>query len=47
MNNYYSKHKKDQVEELAKIEQKRYEDMMAKERSNKKIVASSIGSLLE
>lgn len=47
MNNYYSRNKRDQSEELAKIEQKRYEDLMTRERGMRKIIISSVRSSIE
>ena len=47
MNNYYSRNKRDHSEELAKIEQKRYEDVLFHERNHKKLIISSVRSLIE
>jgi hypothetical protein len=43
---YYSKNKKDKFEELTKIEQKRYEDIIVNTRNSHKNIISSIRASL-
>ena len=47
MNNYYSRNKRDHSEELAKIEQKRYEDIILNERNQRKLIIGSVRSSVE
>ena len=47
MNNYYSKNKRDHSSELAKIEQKRYEDILIQERNSRKLMINSIRSSVD
>ncbi|OMJ84089.1 hypothetical protein SteCoe_14839 [Stentor coeruleus] len=47
MNSFYSKNKQDRSEELAKLEQKRYENLLSQERANRKNIINATKNSIE
>lgn len=47
MSSFYSRNKRDHSDELAKLEQKRYEDLLSQERNKRKNIISTVKTSIE